>query len=236
MVSVLLRTEPIRRIYSAEAIAEEIMGGLASGRDIRRDLPFREGALEEDHCLLLDEMNLATEVLLQCMEACIADQRINVRMPRKWLNRHQKYPSFPSRFTPTGFPEAAKEKYLNITERLATYLGSGKDGKASPGRMSVHHGRCDEEEAEHSNDCFAIRDIPTLFDAIQKFKDRFDGMLTFHGMGYRGEIDATFVLLLRRKSKFFCCLPGRFARRSGFHDCFRHAALMGTVRHRIFAN
>jgi hypothetical protein len=39
--------------------------------------------------------------------------------------------------------------------------------------MTIHPGRCDGEEAEHSNNCFAIRDIPTLFDAIQKFKDRF---------------------------------------------------------------
>jgi hypothetical protein len=108
------------------------------------------------------------------------------------------HPNFHSRFTPAEFLEAAAGTYPSIAEERTANLSSEKGRKGLPSLMTAHHGRCDGEEAEHSNDCSAIRDIPMLFDAIQKFKNHFDRVLTFHGMPYRSEIDATAVLLLRR--------------------------------------
>jgi hypothetical protein len=91
-ICALLRTEPFRRILSAETMAEKVIGRLASSPGIKRDLPFRESALEEDHCLLLDEMHFSPEALLRCMEAEIADQRIEIKIPWKELDRRTMHP------------------------------------------------------------------------------------------------------------------------------------------------
>jgi hypothetical protein len=55
MVFALLRTNSIKRTSSAETVTEDMMAGLASGPDTKRDQPFREGALGQDKYLLFDE-------------------------------------------------------------------------------------------------------------------------------------------------------------------------------------
>jgi hypothetical protein len=48
--------------------------------------------------------------------------------------------------------------------------------------MTVRHGWRGNEGAEFSNNCFAIRDSPVLFDAIQKLRSHFHRVVAFHGM------------------------------------------------------
>jgi hypothetical protein len=102
----------LKRILSAETIAEEVIGRLASGPGIRRDFPFRETAFEEDYCLLLDEMHFSAEAVLQCMEAEIADQRIEITIPWKGFDRRTLHPNFLSQFTRHSFQRLVFPRFV----------------------------------------------------------------------------------------------------------------------------
>jgi hypothetical protein len=62
-----------------------------------------EKALDEDHCLFLDEMHFSPEAFLQCMEAEIADQRIEITIPWKGLEQRTMQSNFLSQFPPQSF-------------------------------------------------------------------------------------------------------------------------------------
>jgi hypothetical protein len=229
MVCLLLRMKPIRGICNAETIAEDIMGGWASDPNTRSSLPFRERAVEQYHCLLLDEQNFAAEAFLQRIETWIVDQQINIQMPKKRFDRHEKHRNFLARFILAEFPEGAREKYPSLSEVRTANLNSGQNEKTSPSLMTAHHGQGDGKWSQHFNDCFGMGHIARLFVAIQNIKNRFNEVPTLHGIYYRDQIDVTDVLLLCRECQFCCCMPKRPARRRDLSDCLCRAALMKKI-------
>jgi hypothetical protein len=73
-------------------------------------------AFKDGLCLLLDEVNLAPQSVLQCMEAAINSQQISIEISgliapqdpdakRFALKRETLTTKFLSRFTPIAFPE-----------------------------------------------------------------------------------------------------------------------------------
>jgi hypothetical protein len=97
---------------------------------------------------------------------------------------------------------------------------------------TFHRERPDGEEAEHSNQCFAIRNV---VHAIHQFTNLFDAEMTVYDLCYPHEIHEAIVSLLHTKSNSFFHPPSSFSLPNRFPDRFHNPALTKTLRYKVFA-
>jgi hypothetical protein len=209
IICTLLRTELVRLNLSAETVTEDIMGRLVSDPNTWGGFAFKIGpfikAFKDGLCLLLDEVNLAPQSVLQCMEAAIDSRQISIEIPGQSLRIYEMHQDFRliatqnpnegrfamkretlttkflSRFTPIEFPEIQADELLKIAEGQARNLGYHND-RVVADLIAFHHEWSHGETTRNSNHCFTIRDVTASIRAIHKLENPFDALMTFYGM------------------------------------------------------
>lgn len=155
VVCKLLNIELIRFNLSSETKTVDLLGYYIGDPNSWAGISMQEGpfvkAFTEGKCLLLDELNLATKAVLQCIEEAIDSGVISIEipgMPLKRLHMHENFRlvatqnpnkglfsnkrqdlgiKFLSRFQVINFPELTKTELLKIAKGLVKGFGFSGD-------------------------------------------------------------------------------------------------------------
>ena len=202
-----------------ETTIEDLFGRLGSrGEDSWSNLDFIPGPFTEafikGYVFLLDEINLGSKSILQCLEKPLDTGKIILDIPGYGRFEHDKHKDFIcvatqnpklggfinqreelsykfiSRFQVVEFPEIKIDELKRIAEGIAA-KNNYKNKEIVESISNLHYQWVyKEKESKTSSQCFTIRDIKTTIIAIsseQIKEDPGDAINCFYGSRYRGE-------------------------------------------------
>jgi hypothetical protein len=258
IIYTLLGTEIVRLNLSAETVTEDIMGRLMSDPNTWGGFNPKIGpfirAFKEGLFLLLDEINLAPQSVLQCMEAAIDSGQITIEIPGQSLQIYHMHPDFrlvamqnPNegrfamkretltikfllRFPPVEFSEIQADELLKIAQGQAVNLGCWNDQVISD-LIGFHHEWSHSEATKNSSHCFTIGDVSAAMRAMKSSNHPFDAAMTFYVMRYPRIIREQITNLLRTKyPSLYSCSSTHFEIPRTFPRCF-HNVVVFIIHH-----
>ena len=205
---------------SSETKTADLFGRYVGDSDSFSGISFQEGifikAFKNNYTLLLDEINLASDQVLQSFEECLDSHKISCEIPgMPWqeiemdegfnliatqnpnkglfANKRQDLgKKFISRFHVINFDNFQKSELLEI----AIGLGAEKniDRKVLKELVEFH-----DKIDKKNNDilCFTIREIEATINAISKGENIKDAILSIYGARYKTEEFEKLKLLLK---------------------------------------
>ena len=210
--------------------------------------------------LLLDEINLAPAKVLQCIQQALDNGYISVETSGNGLVRYQKNvnfsliatqnpnkgaylgkrqelsPEFRSRFQKIYCEEIEINEMKEIAIGLAKNLDYIKDEKDKTKKellsdiVELHYQWSKENESENDIQCFTIREIETVIEALKESNNIYDVLMTVYGGRYMKNIKEK----LKTKFKQFKTLaeikPSLNELPVGFPECFPNEELIETTK------
>ena len=210
--------------------------------------------------LLLDEINLAPAKVLQCIQQALDNGYISVETSGNGLVRYQKNvnfsliatqnpnkgaylgkrqelsPEFRSRFQKIYCEEIEIDEMKEIAIGLAKNLDYIKDEKDKTKKellsdiVELHYQWSKENESENDIQCFTIREIETVIEALKESINIYDILMTVYGGRYMKNIKEK----LKTKFKQFKTLaeikPSLNELPVGFPECFPNEELIETTK------
>ena len=226
----ILNKKLIRFNLSSETTVPDLMGRYIGDKKSWGGITLKEGpykiAAEKGYVLLLDEINLASEHVLQSIEASIDSKVISVEIPgmplkeiainenfclvatqnpnkglfaNKRQNLSQK---FLNKFQPIYFPAFSKEELLENAQKLSKNFGYKGKEKLIEDLIDFHYEWSKKPELKDDVQCLTIREIAATIDAISKGENPYDSVLTIYGPRYGKEMKKVLIKTLKAKASF----------------------------------
>jgi len=214
----------------------DLMGTFVGDSNSLSGLKFQRGlfieAFEEGYCLLLDEINLASKEVLQCIEDAIDSKVLSfqnngevipIKMhpnfcliatqnpnKGKFAGKRQELGlKFLSKFTIIEFPGFTEEELLEIANGLAEGFGYYNEKKDIDKRkkiiedlVSFHVEWSKNKLIEDDIQCFTIREISASVKAISKGEDPFKVITIIYGARYLSKIKKELIATLKKRDSF----------------------------------
>ena len=178
------------------------------------------------YMLLLDEINLASEQVLQSIEASLDSKVISIEIPgmplkeieinenfclvatqnpnkglfaNKRQNLSQK---FLNKFQPIYFPTFSRDEFLQIAQGLANNFEYKGEQKLIEDLIDFHYEWSQNPDIADDVQCLTIREIAATIDAFSKGENPYDTVLTIYGARYNRTMKAKLINALNAKFKF----------------------------------
>ena len=212
------------------------MGSFVGDSNALSGLKFEEGlfieAFEEGYCLLLEEINLSSKEVLQCIEDAIDSGVLSFQNNEKVI-QYQMNPNFCliatqnpnkgkyagkrqdlgmkflSKFTIIEFPEFTESELLEIANGLADGFGYYKEISTLQERkkiiedlVSFHVEWSKNKLIEDDIQCFTIREISAAVKAISEGEDPVKAIIIIYGARYLSDIKKELIKTLQKKESF----------------------------------
>ena len=198
---------------SSETKTADLFGRYAGDPKSFSGLSFQEGifieAFKNGHTLLLDEINLASNQVLQSFEECLDSHKISCEIPgMPWqeiqmgkgfnliatqnpnkglfANKRQDLgKKFLSRFHIINFDSFQKEELYQIAEGLGDKYNIPKN--VVKNLVDFHDEWSNLEERKNDILCFTVREIEATINAIAKGENIKDAVLCIYGARYKSK-------------------------------------------------
>ena len=216
----------LRFNLSSETKTSDLFGKYIGDPDSFSGIDFQEGvfieAFKNGYTLLLDEINLASNQVLQSFEECLDSHKISCEIPgMPWkeipmgkgfnliatqnpnkglfANKRQELgKKFLSRFHVINFDNFQKEELYEI----AKGLGENKIPKISDvilkDLVDFHDEWSNLDERKNDILCFTIREIEATINAISKGKNIKEAILSIYGSRYKSKEYEKLKLILSK--------------------------------------
>lgn len=219
----LLNKEIIRFNLSSETKTKDLVGRFVgdvnSWAGLRqKDGPFHT-AFKEGKVLLLDEINLASPSVLQCIEEALDSGVFSVEIPGRSLDPIYRHPDFvlvatqnpnkgafankrqdlglkfSSHFQIITFPAFTETELQTIAEGLAQRFGY--DNKEVISELVQFHSAWSRTPAiQNDPQCFTIREIAAAVHAFSQKRNVYDTVMTIYGARYEADLKNQLTELL----------------------------------------
>ncbi|KAK8886006.1 hypothetical protein M9Y10_041465 [Tritrichomonas musculus] len=258
ILSNLMGKPLIRFNLSSETTTEDLLGRLVSDKDSWGCFSFKEGpfidAFVNGKWLLLDEINLAPQSILQCMEAALDSHEIYLEIPGRDIIRYKEHDEFRiiatqnpndgrfmmkrenlaskflSKFTSVEFPEIPSDELYEIAKKQAE-LYDFKNDDFIKDLIQFHHEWSHRDDVKNSAHCFTIREITATIQAIQYHKNPGDAIMTFYGIRYPMKMREIMFRLINEKYQHLLSSPIKYSIPESFPKCFKSKSLKTTLKY-----
>lgn len=246
----------------SDTSVSDLLGGGVGDEDSWSGITYVDGpfirAFKEGHCLLLDEINLAPETILQCIEESLDSGIISVDIPGMPLreiemskgfclvatqNPNKEYfigkrqdlgLKFLSRFQVINFPELEKEELLTIAEGLAEKFKYNDSQDLIEVLVDFHYDWSNDPLISNDIQCFTIREIAATVKALSDDENFYDSVMTIYGARYPSSIKQKMTETFEKHyKKEIVSVP--FEIPENFPPCFRNEALSSAIRSIMFS-
>ena len=260
IVCKLLGKELIRFNLSSETKTQDLIGRYVGDENSwagisQQDGPFSQ-AFKEGKVLLLDEINLASASVLQCIEEALDSGVLSIEIPGRPLksikmhkdfrviatqnpnkgsysNKRQNLGlKFYSRFQVINFPAFKERELLLIGNGLADKFGYN-DHNVIKDLVTFHNEWSNKKEIQDDSQCFTIREIAATVKALSQKESIYDTIMTIYGARYQKNIKE----LLKNELKKYPRLINDTKKTElpDFPGCYINDSLMTTVKSALFS-
>lgn len=217
IVCKLLKRELIRFNLSAETKIPDLLGRYIGDEKSWAGISHQDGpfyiAFTEGKVLLLDEINLASPSVLQCIEEALDSKVLNIDIPGKplqngevkmhpdfrliatqnpnkgsYANKRQELGlKFSSKFQIINFPAFSIDELRLIGRGLAQRFGY-QDLDVIDELVQFHKNWSENRLIENDPQCFTVREIAATVKAFSQKEDIYDTIMTIYGARYQTEL------------------------------------------------
>ena len=260
IVCKLLGRELIRFNLSSETKTQDLIGRYVGDENswagiTQKDGPFYQ-AFKEGKVLLLDEINLASASVLQCIEESLDSGTLSIEIPGRPLVCVQMDPNFRviatqnpnkgsyankrqnlglkfySRFQVINFPAFTEDELLQIAEGLA-YQFDYKEPGVIKSLVSFHKEWSENPAIADDPQCFTIREIAATVKALSQNEGINDTIMTIYGARYQKKLKDQLTDVL---SKYPNLTKGnKKFEFPNFPNCYQNESLCSAVKSTLFS-
>ena len=211
-------------------------------------------AFKEGYPLLLDEINLASPSVLQCIEEAIDSDILSIENSGFGFIRIEKHPDFAliatqnpnkglfankrqnlgkkfmSKFQVITFPEFTEEELKQIAIGLANNFGFKGDQRILFDLVNFHKKWSISEEIKNDVQCFTIREIAASVKAFSKGENIYDTVMTIYGARYEKNLKEKLEHLLRSFNSFKDIKSDDLIIPKNFPPCFENKSLLQAIK------
>ena len=216
-------------------------------------------AYTKGHKILLDNINLASREVLECIQQALDSRILSVELPGKILKKYIMHKNFGiiatqnpnkgafknkrqelgieflSRFQKIYFPNFTKEELIDIAKGLAKQNNCKCPEDLLIDIITFHMDWQEENHLEEDVLCFTIREIEGIIRAISLKKNLYDAIMTIYGARYQKEMKDK----LKAKLKWYRTLknlaPHILSLPKEFPHCYSNNNLCETVSSVLFS-
>ena len=229
----------------------------ASGLKAEEGLFFK--AYTQGHKILLDEINLASRDVLECIQQALDNKVLSVECSGKILKKYKMHDNFGiiatqnpnrgafinkrqelgvgflSRFQKIYFPNFTKEELIEITKGLARQNNYKGEENILIDIVSFHMDWLKETNSMDDVQCFTIREIEGIIRAITQNKNIYDTIMTIYGARYTKKIKEKLKIKLNDYPTLKNLKPSVLSLPNEFPHCFSNDNLCETVSSILFS-
>ena len=260
IVCKLLNRELIRFNLSSETKTQDLIGRYVGDENswagiTQKDGPFFR-AFKEGKVLLLDEINLASASVLQCIEEALDSGVLSVEIPGRplqcirmhnnfrviatqnpnkgsYANKRQNLGlKFYSRFQVINFPAFTHYELLKIAEGLASRFNYD-DYTVINQLVSFHKEWSENPAIADDRQCFTIREIAATVKALSQKEDINDTIMTIYGARYQKHLKKQMIGVLNKYTRLKMGTK-KFVLPS-FPGCYQNESLRLAVKSTLFS-
>ena len=220
----------IRFNMSSDTVPADLLGKVVGDKNSLAGISSQEGhflkAFKYGHPLLLDEINLASQAVLQCIEEALDSEMISIEIPGFPLTNIKKDPDFAliatqnpnkglfankrqnlgkkfmSKFQVITFPEFSEEELYKIAKGLAENFKFNGDKKILEDLVKFHKAWSNSDDIKDDVQCFTIREIAASVKAFSEGSNIYDTIMTIYGARYPKFLKEKLERLLRSFGSF----------------------------------
>jgi MoxR-like ATPase len=248
----------IRFNMSSDTVPADLLGKMVGDKNSLAGISSQEGhflkAFKYGHPLLLDEINLASQAVLQCIEEALDSEVISIEIPGFPLTIIKKHPDFAliatqnpnkglfankrqnlgkkfmSKFQVITFPEFTEDELNRIAIGLAKNFGFKGDNKILEDLVKFHKKWASSEDIKDDVQCFTVREIAASVKAFSEGTNIYDTVMTIYGARYQKILKDKLEKLLRSYPSFTKINPDELTIPKNFPDCFRNKPLLEAIK------
>ncbi|KAH0800171.1 Dynein heavy chain, cytoplasmic [Histomonas meleagridis] len=262
VVCKLMEKELIRFNLSSETKTCDLLGRYVGETNswagiIVKPGPFLQ-AFSQGKCLLLDEINLASPSVLQCIEEALDSGVISVEIPGMPLKAIKMHPEFRliatqnpnkglfankrqdlgikflSRFQIINFPQFTEVELLKIGQGLAQRFGYNNNDVILQ-LVKFHMEWSQKPEIAEDIFCFTVREIAATVRALADGADIYDTIMTIYGARYKKQLREKLKETLRNYPLLNQKQNNEFIYPNDFPECFHNESLSIELKSIIFS-
>ena len=243
---------------SSDTVPADLLGKMVGDKNSLAGISSQEGhflkAFKYGHPLLLDEINLASQAVLPCIEEALDSEVISIEIPGFPLTIIRKHPDFAliatqnpnkglfankrqnlgkkfmSKFQVITFPEFTEDELLKIAIGLANNFQFKGDKKILDDLVKFHKKWASSEEIRDDVQCFTVREIAASVKAFSEGTNIYDTVMTIYGARYQRSLKEKLEKLLRGFDSFASITPDELTIPSNFPDCFKNKPLLEAIK------
>ena len=247
----------IRFNMSSDTVTSDLLGKIVGDKNSLAGISSQEGnflkAFKYGHPLLLDEINLASQSVLQCIEEALDSEVISIEIPGFPLTLIKKHPDFSliatqnpnkglfankrqnlgkkfmSKFQVITFPEFTEDELYEIAIGLGKNFGF-KNEKVLEDLVKFHKKWSCIEDIKDDVQCFTVREIAASVKAFSEGMNLFDTIMTIYGARYQKNLKQKLIELLRKYDSFKDIQSEEFKIPNNFPNCFQNKSFLEAVK------
>ena len=249
----------IRFNMSSDTIPSDLLGKIVGDKKSLAGISTQEGhflkAFKYGHPLLLDEINLASQAVLQCIEEALDSDEVSIEIPGFPLMKIKKHPDFSliatqnpnkglfankrqnlgkkfmSKFQVITFPEFTEDELKEIAIGLGEKFGFKGNNKILEDLVKFHKQWSSNEEIKDDVQCFTIREIAACVKAFSyEGANIFDIVMNIYGARYQKTLKEKLSKLLKSYDSFRDVKPEEFTMPINFPKCFQNKSLLQAIK------
>ena len=248
----------IRFNMSSDTVPADLLGKIIGDKNSFAGISSHEGhfikAFKYGHPLLLDEINLASPSVLQCIEEALDSGVISIEFPGFPLTNIKKHPDFAliatqnpnkglyankrqnlgkkfmSKFQVITFPEFTEKELKDIASGLAKNFNFKGDEKVLEDLVKFHKNWSNSEEIKDDIQCFTIREIAASVKAFSEGANIVDTIMTIYGARYQRNLKEKLKKVLNDYDSFKNILPSELSLPQKFPKCFENDSLLEAIK------
>lgn len=248
----------IRFNMSSDTLPSDLLGKMVGDKTSLAGISSQEGnflkAFKDGHPLLLDEINLASPAVLQCIEEALDLGIMSIEIPGFPLTPIKKHPNFSliatqnpnkglfankrqnlgkkfmSKFQVITFPEFTEEELRQIAFGLAKNFGFKGDQDIIDDLVKFHKKWSSSDEIKDDVKCFTVREIAASVKAFSRNENIFDTVMTIYGARYERNLKEKLEQLLRSYKSFKDVKPEKLSIPPNFPSCFVNETLLQAIK------
>ena len=252
-------TRPLIRFnMSSDTVPADLLGKMVGDKNSLAGISSQEGhflkAFKDGHPLLLDEINLASQAVLQCIEEALDSEVISIEIPGFPLTKINKHPDFSliatqnpnkglfankrqnlgkkfmSKFQVITFPEFTEDELNKIAIGLGKSFGFKGDNKILEDLVKFHKKWASSEEIKDDVQCFTVREIAASVKAFSEGMNLYDTVMTIYGARYQKSLKEKLSNLLKTYDSFKNIQPDKLIIPDNFPKCFQNSSLLQAIK------
>ena len=252
------KKELIRFNMSSDTVPSDLLGKMVGDKNSLAGISSQEGhflkAFKDGHPLLLDEINLASQAVLQCIEEALDSEIISIEIPGFPLTKIKKHSDFAliatqnpnkglfankrqnlgkkfmSKFQVITFPEFTEDELKKIAIGLGKSFGFTGDSKILEDLVKFHKKWASSEEIKDDVQCFTVREIAASVKAFSEGMNLYDTIMTIYGARYQKSLKDKLSKLLRTYDSFKDIEPEKLTIPPNFPKCYQNPFLLQAIK------